>query len=52
LIKNGPPPPKEKQEYGIEESVTVIGGDYAADPIGRGDDLIYAKATLNYFKTI
>ena len=37
-------------EYGMEERVTVMGGDYATDPIGSGYDLIYAKATLNFFK--
>lgn len=37
-------------EYALEERVTVMGGDYAADPIGGGYDLIYAKATLNFYK--
>jgi hypothetical protein len=37
-------------EYGIEERVSTMGGDYAADPIGSGYDLIYAKATINFFK--
>jgi hypothetical protein len=37
-------------EYGMEERVTVMGGNYATDPIGSGYDLIYAKATLNFFK--
>ena len=37
-------------EYGMKERVTVMGGDYATDPIGSGYDLIYAKATLSFFK--
>ena len=37
-------------DYEMEEQVTVMGGDYAIDPIGSGYDLIYAKATLNFFK--
>lgn len=37
-------------EYEMEDQVTVMGGDYAEDPIGSGYDLIYAKATMNFFK--
>jgi predicted O-methyltransferase YrrM len=37
-------------EYEMEERITVMGGDYATDPIGSGYDLIYAKATLSFFK--
>ncbi|MCG8552827.1 MAG: class I SAM-dependent methyltransferase [Desulfobacterales bacterium] len=37
-------------EYGMEKMVAVMEGDYATDHIGRGYDLVYAKATLNFFK--
>lgn len=37
-------------EYEMEKKVTVMEGDYATDPIGSGYDLIYAKATLSFFK--
>lgn len=37
-------------QYEMEERVTVMGGDYIADSIGSGYDLIYAKATLNFLK--
>jgi SAM-dependent methyltransferase len=37
-------------EYEMEKRVTVMGGDYATDPIGGGYDLIYAKATLSFFR--
>ena len=37
-------------EYDMEKRVTVMEGDYATDSIGSGYDLIYAKATLNFFK--
>jgi len=37
-------------EYDMEKRVTVMEGDYATDPIGSGYDIIYAKATLNFFK--
>ncbi|WP_320040237.1 methyltransferase dimerization domain-containing protein [uncultured Desulfobacter sp.] len=37
-------------EYGMENTVAVMEGDYAKDHIGMGYDLIYAKATLNFFK--
>ncbi len=35
-------------EYGMEERMEVLGGDYNRDPIGEGYDLIWASATL-YF---
>jgi hypothetical protein len=37
-------------EYQMQKRVSVMEGDYATDPIGSGYDLIYAKATLNFFK--
>ena len=37
-------------EYGMEKRVSVMEGDYTTDPIGSGYDLIYAKATLSFFK--
>ncbi len=37
-------------EYGMETRVSVMEGDYTTDPIGSGYDLIYAKATLSFFK--
>jgi len=37
-------------EYEMEKRITVMDGDYATDPIGSAYDLIYAKATLNFFK--
>ena len=37
-------------EYGMEDRVSVLGGDYAEDSIGSGYDLVYAKATLNFMK--
>ncbi len=37
-------------EYDMEERITTMGGDYMTDPIGGGYDLIYAKATLNFFR--
>ncbi|MCP4114595.1 MAG: methyltransferase domain-containing protein [Desulfobacteraceae bacterium] len=38
------------QAYGMEERVTVMGGDFANDPIGEGYDLIWASATLNFVR--
>lgn len=35
-------------EYGMEERVSVMGGDYTKDSIGSDYDLIYAKGTLNF----
>nr|WP_319394668.1 methyltransferase dimerization domain-containing protein [uncultured Desulfobacter sp.] len=37
-------------EYDMENRIAVMEGDYATDHIGSGYDLIYAKATLNFFK--
>ncbi len=37
-------------EYDMEKRIAVMEGDYATDHIGSGYDLIYAKATLNFFK--
>lgn len=37
-------------EYGMQERISVMEGDYTTDPIGSGYDLIYAKATLSFFK--
>lgn len=37
-------------EYDMEKRITVMEGDYATDPIGDGYDLIYAKATINFYK--
>jgi hypothetical protein len=34
----------------MEKRVTVMEGDYGTDPIGSGYDLIYAKATLSFFR--
>ena len=35
-------------EYGMEDRMTVLCGDYLADDIGSGYDLILAKGTLNF----
>jgi hypothetical protein len=35
------------REYGLEDRVTVIGGDYAKDPIGESYDLVWTSYTLN-----
>ena len=37
-------------EYGMEDRMTVIGGDYMADDFGTGFDLIMANFTLNFYK--
>lgn len=37
-------------EYDMEERVSTIGGNYAADPIGSDYDLIFAKSTLHFYK--
>lgn len=34
------------KEYGIEDRMEVLGGDYNRDPIGQGYDLIWASAAL------
>jgi ubiquinone/menaquinone biosynthesis C-methylase UbiE len=33
-------------EHGLEERVTVVGGDYNEDPIGEGYDLVWSSYTL------
>lgn len=38
------------REYGMEERMSVIGGDYVSDSLGGGYDLIHAKGTLNFVK--
>ena len=38
------------EEYELTDRMTVMGGDYANDPIGEGYDLILASATLNFVK--
>ena len=37
-------------EYGLEDRVTVIGGDYSKDSIGDGYDLAWTSFTLNFFR--
>ena len=36
------------REYELEDRVTVIGGDYCADPIGDGYDLVWTSYTLHH----
>ncbi len=36
------------EEYGLDDRMEVMGGDYLTDPIGEGYDLIWASATLNF----
>jgi hypothetical protein len=36
------------REYGLEDRMEVMGGDYTTDPIGEGYDLIWTKNTLNF----
>jgi hypothetical protein len=36
------------REYGMEDRIDVIGGDYTTDPIGSGYGLVYTKGTLNF----
>ena len=36
------------REYGMEDRMRVLAGDYLTDPIGSGYDLILAKGTLNF----
>jgi len=36
------------KEYGMEDRMEVLAGDYNLDPIGEGYDLIWASATLNF----
>ena len=35
-------------EYGMQDRMSVIGGDYTSDPLGEDYDLILASATLNF----
>jgi predicted O-methyltransferase YrrM len=37
-------------EYGMQDRMQTIGGDYINDPIGSDYDLIWAGATLNFAK--
>jgi SAM-dependent methyltransferase len=36
------------KEYGLDDRMEVMGGDYMTDPIGEGYDLVWAKNTLNF----
>ena len=36
------------EEYGLNDRMEVMGGDYTTDPIGEGYDLIWASNTLNF----
>lgn len=36
------------REYGLEDRMTVLAGDYNKDSIGDGYDLIWASSTLNF----
>ena len=36
------------REYGLDDRMEVMSGDYLTDPIGEGYDLIWASATLNF----
>ncbi len=38
-------------DYGMENRMTVVAGDYLTDTIGSGYDLILAKGTLNFAGT-
>jgi hypothetical protein len=40
------------KEYGMEERMDVLGGDFNCDPIGDGYDLIFASASLQFAKDI
>lgn len=35
-------------EYGMQDRISLIGGDYTSDPLGEDYDLILASATLNF----
>jgi hypothetical protein len=37
-------------EYQMQERLSVMGGDYATDPLGEGYDLIWASAALNFVR--
>jgi predicted O-methyltransferase YrrM len=36
------------EEYGMDERIGVLSGDYTTDPIGGGYDLVWASNTLNF----
>jgi len=38
------------KEYELEDRMDVLGGDYSHDSIGDGYDLVWACATLNFYK--
>lgn len=38
------------KEYGLDDRMEVLAGDYLSDPIGGGYDFILASATLNFAK--
>ncbi len=38
------------KEYGLQDRMDVTGGDYFHDSFGEGYDLIWACATLNFYK--
>jgi len=40
------------KEYGMEERVDVLGGDFNLDSIGEGYDLIFSSAALQFAKDI
>ncbi|MBP2132495.1 SAM-dependent methyltransferase [Methanomicrobium sp. W14] len=35
-------------EYGMEDRVKAVGGDYINDPLGKNYDLVWASMTLNF----
>ncbi|CCK81457.1 class I SAM-dependent methyltransferase [Desulfobacula toluolica] len=37
------------EEYGMEDRVKTISGDYSVDPLGEGYDAIIASYTLNFY---
>lgn len=36
------------RQYGMEDRISVMGGDYMQDPFGEGYDLVWASSTLNF----
>jgi len=38
------------REYGLEDRVTVMAGDFATDSIGDGYDLVWTSFVLNFFR--
>jgi SAM-dependent methyltransferase len=36
------------EEYGLDDRMEVMSGDYLTDPIGEGYDLVWASNTLNF----